>query len=55
MAIPLMFFGVEHFLHPKFAPGVPLAKLTPGWVPAPPVWGYLIGPLSSPANRCRNQ
>ncbi len=45
MAIPLMFFGVEHFLHPKFAPGVPLAKLTPGWVPAPPVWGYLIGPL----------
>jgi uncharacterized membrane protein len=45
MAIPLMFFGVEHFLHPTFAPGVPLARITPAWVPAPAVWGYLIGAL----------
>jgi uncharacterized membrane protein len=45
MAIPLMFFGVQHVLHPTFAPGVPLAKITPGWVPAPAAWGYLIGAL----------
>jgi uncharacterized membrane protein len=45
MAIPLMFFGVEHFLHPTFAPGVPLAKVTPGWVPMPAAWGYLTGAL----------
>jgi uncharacterized membrane protein len=45
MAVPLMFFGVEHFLHPTFAPGVPLAKVTPGWVPIPAAWGYLMGAL----------
>jgi len=45
MAIPLMFFGVQHVLHPTFAPGVPLARITPAWVPAPAVWGYLIGAL----------
>jgi uncharacterized membrane protein len=32
-ALPILFFGFEHFLHPEFAPGVPLAKLTPAWVP----------------------
>jgi uncharacterized membrane protein len=31
--VPILFFGFEHFLHPEFAPGVPLAKLTPDWVP----------------------
>ena len=40
---PLLFFAVEHFLHPQFAPGVPLGKLTPNWVPMGPVWGYLTG------------
>jgi uncharacterized membrane protein len=43
VAIPLIVFGVEHFLHPEFAPGVPLSKLTPAWVPARVVWGYLTG------------
>jgi uncharacterized membrane protein len=32
-ALPILFFGCEHFLHPEFAPGVPLGKLTPLWVP----------------------
>ena len=43
VALPLLFFAVEHFLHPQFAPGVPLAKLTPAWVPIPALWGYLTG------------
>jgi uncharacterized membrane protein len=43
VAIPVIFFGVEHLLHSKFAPGVPLAKLTPGWVPMGALWGYLTG------------
>ncbi len=45
IAIALIFFGIEHFLHPKFAPGVPLEKLTPGWVPVPALWGYLTGAI----------
>jgi len=36
-------FGCLHFLHPGFAPGVPLAKLTPDWVPIRDAWGYLAG------------
>ncbi len=43
ISIPLIFFAIEHFLHPQFAPGVPLAKMTPAWVPFPPFWGYLTG------------
>lgn len=43
VAVPLLFFAVEHFLHPEFAPGVPLQKVTPGWVPIRVFWGYLTG------------
>jgi uncharacterized membrane protein len=43
IAIAAIFFAVEHFLHPEFAPGVPLEKMTPSWVPFPSVWGYLAG------------
>ena len=43
VAVPLLFFAVEHFLHPEFAPGVPLAKVTPDWVPIRAFWGYLTG------------
>jgi uncharacterized membrane protein len=43
IGIPIVFFGVEHFLHPEFAPGVPLAKLTPLWIPARLFLAYLTG------------
>lgn len=43
IAIAAIFFAVQHFLHPAFAPGVPLEKLTPSWVPFPILWGYLAG------------
>jgi uncharacterized membrane protein len=39
----LMVYGVELILYPEFAPGVPLAKLTPLWVPGPHVWALLTG------------
>ncbi len=45
VAIAAIFFAVEHFLHPEFAPGVPLAKMTPAWIPFPNVWGYLAGAI----------
>ena len=40
-----LYYGVVHFLHPLFAPGVPLGKLMPSWAPFPSVWGYLAGAI----------
>jgi uncharacterized membrane protein len=45
IAIAAIFFAVQHFLHPQFAPGVPLQKMMPSWVPFPSVWGYLAGAI----------
>jgi uncharacterized membrane protein len=45
VAIAAIFFAAEHFLHPEFAPGIPLEKLTPSWVPFPSVWGYFTGAI----------
>ena len=43
IAIAAIFYAAQHFLHPKFAPGVPLEKMMPSWVPFPSVWAYLAG------------
>jgi len=43
IAAVLLFFSVEHFLFPEFAPGIPLPLRTPAWVPLPRVWAYLTG------------
>ena len=45
IAIAALFFALEHFLHPEFAPGVPLEPMTPSWVPFPSAWGYLAGTI----------
>ena len=29
----MVFYAVEHFLHPLHVPGVPLSKMTPEWIP----------------------
>jgi uncharacterized membrane protein len=43
IAIAAIFYGIQHFLHPDFAPGVPLELKMPSWVPLPSVWAYLTG------------
>jgi uncharacterized membrane protein len=43
LAIAAIDYGVQHFLHPTSAPGVPLEMMTPAWVPFPSVWGYVAG------------
>ena len=43
IATAAIFYGVQHFLHPDFAPGVPLELKMPSWVPFPSVWAYLAG------------
>jgi uncharacterized membrane protein len=45
IAICIGFMGVQQCLHPELAPGVPLMKSTPLWVPAHAYWGYLIGAI----------
>jgi len=40
-----IFYGVEHFLHPEGALGVPLAKLTAAWIPGRLLIGYLTGAI----------
>jgi uncharacterized membrane protein YphA (DoxX/SURF4 family) len=39
----LVFFGARYLVNPAIAGGVPLEKMTPGWVPVAPLWGYLCG------------
>jgi uncharacterized membrane protein len=43
LSAPAIFFGVEHFLHPQFMPGVDFDRSMPAWVPAPAFWSYLAG------------
>jgi uncharacterized membrane protein len=43
IAIAAIFYGVEHFLHPEGALGVPLEKVTPAWIPGRLLIGYLTG------------
>ncbi|MBZ5684767.1 MAG: hypothetical protein LAP86_07010 [Acidobacteriia bacterium] len=45
IAIAAIFYGIEHFLHPASAPGVPLEKLMPTWIPARLLIGYLTGAI----------
>jgi uncharacterized membrane protein len=44
-ALIFLFYGVEHLLHPQYAPGVPLPQLTAAWIPWKHVWGFCIGVL----------
>ncbi len=43
VAATMVFYAIEHFLFPRFMPGVPLEKLTPAWVPAPAMIAYFVG------------
>lgn len=45
IAMAAIFYGVQHFLHPQFAPGVPLELVTPSWMPFPSVWAYIAGAI----------
>lgn len=39
----LVFYGIQHVIHPEFTPGVPSTVLTAAWVPLPLVIAYATG------------
>jgi uncharacterized membrane protein len=43
VAMAVIFFGVEHFLHPTGLPGVPLKREMPPWIPGQVLIDYLTG------------
>jgi len=43
IGVVLIFFALEFFFHPELLPGVPLEQLTPSFIPAGVLWGYLTG------------
>jgi uncharacterized membrane protein len=45
IGLAAVFFGVQHFLHPVNAPGVPLQKVMPEWIPGRVIVGYLTGAI----------
>jgi len=52
LGIALTFFAVEYFLYPELLPGVPLEQLTPNFIPAHLLWGYLTGVVYVAAGVC---
>jgi uncharacterized membrane protein len=45
IGVAVIFYGVEHFLHPLHCPGVPLEKIMPTYIPMRPLIGYLTGAI----------
>ena len=43
IAVPALFFGVEHFLHPQYVPVIPLDRLMPSGIPARWLISYITG------------
>jgi len=41
VAVPVLFFSFEQFLHGDHVPGVPLEPLTPGYIYGHAIWTYL--------------
>ena len=52
VGIPTIFFGVESFLHPTIVPAVPLARLTPTWIPGHLFWAYASGAVLVVCGAC---
>jgi len=52
IAVAAIFYGVENFLHPQFAPGVPLELMTPSWIPFPSAGAYLAGAVLLASGIC---
>jgi uncharacterized membrane protein len=45
IAITMIVYAIEHFLHPGFVVGLPLQKTTPAWMPLPHAWAYITAAI----------
>lgn len=52
ISLVVIFYGVEHFLHPGNVPVVPLIMLTPAWIPGHTLIGYVTGAALIGAGIC---
>ena len=43
VACTFVFYAIQHFLHPRNVPGVPLEKMIPGWMPTPTLFACFVG------------
>jgi uncharacterized membrane protein len=41
VAIPVLFYSFEQFMHGDYVPAVPLDRMTPTWIPGHAIWAYL--------------
>jgi uncharacterized membrane protein len=42
VALPVVFYSVEQFLHSDYVPGIPLEMVTPTWIYGHAIWTYLV-------------
>jgi len=52
VGIAAFFYGVEHLLHPEYVPGIPLQKLTTGWIHGRIFLSYVVGVILILAGVC---
>jgi uncharacterized membrane protein len=52
VGVAALLFGVEDFLHPTIAPGVPLDIITPTWIPGHLFWAYLSSAVLVACGAC---
>ncbi|MGE5413985.1 MAG: hypothetical protein ACM3NW_07415, partial [Syntrophomonadaceae bacterium] len=49
IAIAVLFYSLQQFLHGNYVPAIPLNRLTPEWIPGHAVWTYLAAAVYAPA------
>lgn len=45
VAIPVLYYAFEQFLHADHVPGIPLQAVTPAWIPGHLFWTYLTAAI----------
>ncbi len=49
IAMAVLFYSLQQFLHGNYVPAIPLNRPTPEWIPVGPLWTYLAAAVYAPA------